>query len=66
MRYKLMHNISASMYTHTVCVHTHSHLKYESLKVKSSLLPLIDQITGHDDVTSKKVNCSQILSPTLC
>lgn len=61
MRYKLMHNIYASMYTHT-----QSHLKYESLKVKSSLLPLIDQITGHDDVTSKKVNCSQILSPTLC
>lgn len=59
MRHKLMHNIYASMYTH-------SHLKYKSLKVKPSLLPLIDQITGHDDVTSKKVNCSQILSPTLC
>lgn len=53
------------MYVHTH-VHTHSHLKYESLKVKSSLLPLIDEITGHDDVTSKTVNCSQILSPTLC
>lgn len=58
-----MHNICIYVHTH---VHTHSHLKYESLKVKSSLLSLIDEITGHDDVTSKTVNCSQILSPTLC
>lgn len=36
------------MHTHT---HTHTlTLKYESLKVKSSLLPLTDKITGHDDV----------------